>query len=111
MALWSIWAYASGVVEAYRGETLEVIECYLDHQITFSECVLLRLAPVGFFALEEALARLERRELLREFDSVERKLPAQVPKRSGTDQVNAYLSAKVLPPNPLMRDALTAPFL
>jgi hypothetical protein len=62
-------------MEAYRGETREVFECYLDHQITFSEYV---------FALEEALARLERRELLREFDSVERKSPARVYKRSAS---------------------------
>jgi hypothetical protein len=62
-------------VEAYRAETREVIECYLDHQITFSECV---------FALEQALARLKRRELLREFDSLERKLPARVYKRSAS---------------------------
>ena len=74
MALWSIWAYALGVVEAYRGETREVIECYLDHQITLSECV---------FALEEALARLKRREL-REFDSVDRKSPARVYKSSAS---------------------------
>ncbi len=75
MALWAIWAYPLGVMEAYRGETREVIECYLDHEITFSECV---------FALEEALARLERRELLREFDSDERKSPARVYKRSAS---------------------------
>ena len=76
MALWAIWAYAPSVVEAYRGETREVIECYLDHQITLSECV---------FALDEALARLERRELLREFDSpLERKSPARVHKRSAS---------------------------
>ena len=69
MALCSIWAYPLAVMEAYRGERREVLESYLDHQITFSEYV---------FALEEALARLERREILREFDSVERKLPARV---------------------------------
>ena len=62
-------------MEAYRGETREVLECYLDHQITFSEYA---------FALEEALARLERRELLREFDSVERKSPARTYKRSAS---------------------------
>ena len=75
VALWAIWAYTPGVVEAYRGETREVIECYLDHQITFTECV---------FALEEALARLERRELLREFDSLERKSPTPAHKRSAS---------------------------
>jgi hypothetical protein len=76
VALWAIWAYASGVMEAYRGETREVFECYLDHQITFSEYV---------FALEEALARLERRELLRDFDSpLERKSPARTYKRSAS---------------------------
>ena len=57
------------------GETREVIECYLDHQITFSECV---------FVLEEALVRLERRELLREFGSLERKSPVQAYKRSAS---------------------------
>jgi hypothetical protein len=68
VAFWAIWAYASGVMEAYRGESREVLESYLDHQITFSEYVV---------ALEDALARLERRE----FDSVERKSPARVYKR------------------------------
>jgi hypothetical protein len=65
-------------MEAYRGERQEVLESYLDHQITFSEYV---------FALEEALARLERREILREFDSVERKLPARVYKGRGNAQI------------------------
>lgn len=75
MALWAIWAYASGVMEAYRGETREVLDSYLDHQITFSEWV---------FAMEEALVRLKRREVLREFDSVERKSPARVYRRSAS---------------------------
>ena len=76
VALWAIWAYASGVMEAYRGETREVLDSYLDHQITFSEWV---------FAMEEALARLKRRELLRECDSaLERKSPARAFKRSAS---------------------------
>ena len=36
-------------MEAYRGETREVVGCFLDHHITFRECL---------FALDEALARL-----------------------------------------------------
>jgi hypothetical protein len=75
VALQATWAYTPSIVEAYRGETREVIECYLDHQITLSECIS---------ALDDALARLERRELLRELDSMERKLPARVYKRTAS---------------------------
>jgi hypothetical protein len=44
-------------MEAYLGETREVVQCFLDHHITFSKCL---------FVLEDALARLERRELIRQ---------------------------------------------
>ena len=53
-------------MEAYLGETSEVVQCFLDHNITFSECL---------FALEDALARLERRELLRQVQTNTRGAP------------------------------------
>jgi len=67
-------------MEAYRGETREVMAYFLDHHITFSECL---------FALEEALTRLEQRELLRQtlanaFDLPDRKSSAQAYKRSAS---------------------------
>jgi hypothetical protein len=67
-------------MEAYWGETQEVVACFLDHHITFSECI---------FALEEALARLEQRESLRQiqaiaFDPPDRKSCAHAYKRSAS---------------------------
>lgn len=68
------------VMEAYMGETRAVVQCFLDHHITFSECL---------FAMEEALVRLERRELLRHVqtnavDPPDRKPNAHVYKRSAS---------------------------
>ena len=67
-------------MEAYLGETREVVQCFLDHHITFSECI---------FALKDALARLERRELLRQVqanvcDPTQRKSSAHAYKRSAS---------------------------
>lgn len=67
-------------MEVYLGETREVVQCFLDHHITFSECL---------FALEDALARLEQRELLRRvqanaFDPLDRKSNARAHKRSAS---------------------------